>query len=69
MNLSLYRSFKLRERLALRLGASASNLFNHPNYGVPNLVLGTAPFGTISSLQSAEGAGPRAVHLGGRFTF
>lgn len=69
INLSLYRSFKLRERLALRLGVAASNLFNHPNYGVPNLILGTAPFGTISSLQSAEGAGPRAIQVGGRLTF
>jgi carboxypeptidase family protein/TonB-dependent receptor-like protein len=69
VNLSVYRSFKLRERVTLRLGASSSNLFNHPNYGVPNLTLGTAPFGTISSLQSAEGAGPRAIQLGARLTF
>jgi hypothetical protein len=67
--LSLYRSFRLKERLTLRLGASASNLFNHPNYGVPNLVLGTAPFGTIGSLQNAEGAGPRSIQLGGRVSF
>ena len=69
ISLSLYRSFQYKERLALRLGASATNLFNHPNYGVPNLALGTAPFGTISSLQTAEGSGPRAIQLGGRFTF
>ncbi len=69
VSMSLYRSFRLTERLALRLGGSASNLVNHPNYGVPNLVLGTAPFGTISSLQSAEGGGPRAIQLGGRLTF
>jgi len=69
VSLSLYRSFKYKERLALRLGVSSSNLFNHPNYGSPNLTLGTAPFGTISSLQSAEGAGPRGVQLGGRLTF
>jgi hypothetical protein len=67
--LSVFRSFKFGERLALRLGGSASNLFNHPNYGVPGLSLGTAAFGTISSLQSAEGAGPRAIQLGGRLTF
>ncbi len=69
ISLSLYRSFKYKERLALRLGASASNLFNHANYGVPNLLVGTAPFGTISSLQTAEGTGPRAIQLGGRLTF
>jgi hypothetical protein len=67
--LSLYRSFKYKERYALRLGASASNLFNHPNYAPPNLFLGTAPFGTISGLQTAEGTGPRAIQLGGRLTF
>ena len=69
ISLSLYRSFPYKERVALRVGASTSNLFKHPNYGVPDLVLGTAPFGTISSLQSAEGAGPRAIQLGGRLTF
>jgi hypothetical protein len=69
VSLSVYRSFKYKERASLRIGASASNAFNHPNYGVPNLSLGTAPFGTISSLQTAEGAGPRAIQLGARLTF
>jgi hypothetical protein len=69
VSLSVYRSFKYKERAALRIGGSASNAFNHPNYGVPNLSLGTAPFGTISSLQTAEGAGPRAIQLGARLTF
>ena len=67
--LSIYRSFRYKERYALRFGASASNLFNHPNYGVPGLQLGTASFGTISTLQSAEGAGPRGIQLGGRLSF
>jgi hypothetical protein len=52
----------------VRLGESASNLFNHPNYGPPNLPLGT-PFGTIGSLQTQEGAGPRGIQLGGRLMF
>jgi hypothetical protein len=69
VSLSFYRTFRFKERLALRLGASSSNLFNHPNYGTPGLSLGTASFGAISSLQSAEGAGPRAIQLGGRLTF
>ena len=69
VSLSIYRSFKYKERLALRIGASATNLFNHPNYGVPNLSLGTAAFGRISSLQTAEDSGPRAIQLGGRLTF
>ena len=69
VSLSVYRSFRFKERYAFRIGASAMNLFNHPNYGVPNLNLGTAPFGTISSLQTAEDSGPRAIQFGSRFTF
>jgi hypothetical protein len=69
VSLSIYRSFRYKERLTFRIGASAANLFNHPNYGVPNLDLGTAPFGTIRSLQSAEDSGPRAIQFGSRLTF
>jgi hypothetical protein len=69
VSLSIYRSFTYKERYAIRIGASATNLFNHPNYGVPNLSLGTPGFGTIGSLQTAEDTGPRAIQLGGRITF
>ena len=69
VSLSIYRSFTYHERYGIRIGASATNLFNHPNYGVPNLSLGTPGFGTINSLQSAEDTGPRAIQLGGRITF
>jgi hypothetical protein len=69
VSLSIYRSFKYKERYALRIGASAANLFNHPNYGVPNIQLGTSAFGTINGLQAAEDTGPRAIQLGGRLTF
>ena len=69
VSISLYRSFSFKERISLRLGASATNIFNHPNYGVPNLSLGTPAFGTINSLQAAEDNGPRAIQLGGRITF
>ncbi len=68
-SLSVYRSFKYKERLSLRLGASAANLFNHPNYGLPDLGLGDGGYGTITRLQTAEGSGPRAIQLGGRITF
>jgi hypothetical protein len=69
VSLSIYRSFRYKERYSFRLGASAANVFNHPNYGVPNLSLGTAPFGTVSSLQTAEDSGPRAIQFGSRVTF
>jgi hypothetical protein len=69
VSLSLFRSFKVKERATFRFGASAANALNHPNYGVPGLTLGTAAFGTISSLQTADGAAPRSLQLTGRLTF
>ena len=69
VSLSIYRSFKFSERYTFRMGASAANLFNHPNYGVPDMGIGNAAFGTIRSMQSAEDSGPRAIQFGSRFTF
>jgi hypothetical protein len=69
VSLSLFRTFSIWERAKLRVGMAASNAFNHPNYGSPGLTLGTSTFGVISTLQSAEGAGPRALQLSGRITF
>jgi len=69
VSLSLLRTFKIKERVSLRVGAAASNALNHPNYGAPGLTLGTSSFGIISSMQSAEGAGPRSLQMSGRITF
>jgi hypothetical protein len=47
-----------------------ANSFNHPNYNPPaTLTLGVAGFGQLTSMQSAEGAGPRQIQLTGRITF
>ncbi|HTS24448.1 MAG TPA: TonB-dependent receptor [Bryobacteraceae bacterium] len=69
VSLSLFRSIAFTERLRLRFGVAAANALNHPNYGNPGLTLNTSTFGTITTLQSAEGAGPRQVQLTGRITF
>jgi len=69
LSLSMLRTFKVTEKVKLRLGVAASNTLNHPNYGVPSLTLGASGFGVISSLQSAEGAGPRSLQMTGRITF
>ncbi len=69
LSLSLLRTFAVKEKVRLRVGASVANAFNHANYAVPGLTLGTSQFGVISSLQNAEGAGPRSIQLTGRITF
>ena len=69
VSLSFFRTINFTERLHLKFGIAAANALNHPNYGTPGLTLNASTFGTITNLQSAEGAGPRQVQLTGRITF
>ncbi len=70
VSLSLFKSISLTESSNLQLGISAANAFNHANYATPgNLDLGAGGFGAITSLQNAEGGGPRAIQLTARFNF
>ena len=69
VSLSVIKSIALGERAKFQLGAQISNLFNHRNYDVPNTELDADGFGTITSLQKAEGAGPRAMQLTARISF
>ncbi len=71
VSLSLLKRIPFTETMRLEIGAQVSNVFNHPNYNPPGNLNMSVPdgFGTISSLQSAEGAGPRQIQLTGRFTF
>jgi hypothetical protein len=69
VSLSLFKTFNITEGVRVQLGAAASNAFNHPNYAVPNLNYGTAPFGTITNVQSAEGSGPRQLQITSRVIF
>jgi hypothetical protein len=67
--MSLLKTVQIKEKYRVQLGAQTANLFNHPNYAVPNTTFNTAAFGTISALQSAEGAGPRTIQGTFRVSF
>jgi hypothetical protein len=69
VSLSLIKSIKITEQLQFQFGAQAANALNHRNYDVPNQYVDDSGFGTISGLQSAEGAGPRNVEITGRISF
>jgi hypothetical protein len=70
VSLSLLKTVDFTERIRMRFGAQVANVFNHPNFGVPNsLAVGVAGFGQITSLQTAEGAGPRDIQLTARINF
>jgi hypothetical protein len=69
VSLSFFRTIASKEKVRLRFGIAAANALNHPNSSTPALTLNASTFGTITSLQSAEGAGPRRLQLTGRITF
>jgi hypothetical protein len=69
VSLSLIKSVQLAERMQLQFGAQAANVFNHQNWDVPNMQVDAGGFGTISGLQTAEGAGPRMMMLTARVSF
>jgi hypothetical protein len=69
VSLSLIKSIKITEQLQFQFGAQASNAFNHRNFDVPQMFVDDPAFGTISGLQTAEGAGPRNVEITGRISF
>ena len=69
VSMSLLKTVAIKERYKVQLGAQTANLFNHANYATPNTTFNTSAFGTISALQSAEGAGPRTIQGTFRVSF
>jgi hypothetical protein len=68
-SLSLMKDIALVEKTKLTLGIEASNIFNHRNYEPPFMEVDAQGFGSITALQTAEGAGPRSLEVVGRFVF
>ncbi len=68
-SLSVMKSIALTEKSKFQFSIEAANVFNHRNYEPPNVQVDSGGFGTISALQTAEGAGPRSLELAGRITF
>lgn len=76
---SIYKKFSLGEKMNLRIGISAYNLLNHPNFAAPGhdvarpgfgLITGTVtpPTSAYGSFQGSAVSGRVAV-LTGKFTF
>ena len=68
-SLSVLKTVHFTEHASLQLGLAAANVLNHRNYEPPSTAVDQAGFGTITALQTAEGAGPRSLQLSGRITF
>ena len=75
----LFKTFRVKERVSFGLGAQAFNVFNHPNFGLPDAQLGDSTFGLVTSMQgvptSPYGSGlgfdssVRVVQLSAKFGF
>jgi hypothetical protein len=63
-NASLVKNTALSERINLQLRAEVFNLFNHPNFNLPDNFLGSPTFGRITSARE-----PRHVQLGVKVLF
>ncbi|MGD0546442.1 MAG: TonB-dependent receptor [Terracidiphilus sp.] len=69
LSLSLAKEFAFNAQRKFQFGVAAANVMNHRNYEPPNMQVDASGFGSISALQTAEGAGPRSLELSGRFSF
>ena len=75
LNLSLSRTFQIRERMNFQLRAETINLTNTPGFSNPNSQVGSSNFGYITGTLSSgtgvnSGAGSgRVLQLAAKFTF
>src|SRR5262249_30037406 len=64
VNASLVKNTAISERLNLQFRVEAFNLFNHPNFNLPDNFLGSPTFGRISSAKD-----PRHIQFGLKLLF
>ncbi|HEY6659641.1 MAG TPA: TonB-dependent receptor [Pyrinomonadaceae bacterium] len=64
VNASLVKNTALTERVNLQFRAEAFNLFNHPNFNLPDNFLGSPTFGRITSARD-----PRHIQFGLKLLF
>ena len=53
-DLSIFKTFTLREKLRLQLRGEAEGVMNHPNFNPPNMVPNNSLFGAISATQTGQ---------------
>lgn len=64
-DMSLFKQFPIREQMRIELRAEAFNVFNHPQFNLPNQNIGNAQVGAITSTVG----NPRQLQMGVRFQF
>ena len=64
-DMSLFKNFVIHEQTRFEFRAEAFNVFNHPQFGLPNPNIGNAQAGAITSTVG----NPRQLQMGLRFQF
>lgn len=65
LDLSLFKTFAVREQTRVEFRAEAFNVLNHPQFGLPNPNIGNGQAGAITSIVG----NPRQLQMGIRFQF
>jgi hypothetical protein len=60
---SLFKNIPINDRFRMQFRAESFNIFNHPNFGLPNAAIGTSAAGTISSTVSSPRQNQFALKL------
>jgi hypothetical protein len=68
-NFGLSKNFRLTEGLKLRFESTFTNFLNHVNLATPNMAANSVSFGSINSVQNAEGASARTIQFALRLDF
>lgn len=66
LDFSIFKNFAIRESVKLEFRAEAFNALNHPNFDAPNLALGNALYGQITT---AANNLPRNIQFGLKLVF
>jgi len=53
-DLSLFKTFRLYERIRLQLRGEAEGVMNHPNFAAPNLAPTSSLFGSVNATQTGQ---------------
>ncbi len=72
VNLSVFKTTNINERMKLEFRVEAANLFNERNFGVPDAITEDASFGNfVGSFQNPgfNAGSARSLRLGVRFLF
>ena len=64
-DMSLFKTFQIKERLAFTFRAEAFNIWNNPEFGNPNANIESATFGNITGTS----VGARVIQFGGKLSF